>query len=324
MRKSLVRLSAALGLSGTLLTTGCLAEDPADARSQQRPAQTRPNETTTATTGTSRPSERPGKQQATPPHSKDRAAGARARQAGADRKNSKTLLDVDYESGTLDSGIPDLTTTHATAPDASAVVGPGHTGSHGVMHKVTLDDDGYVSDGAPRSESATDKVTASRFRVGDERRYEFSVLLKDWEAYAEGDAVTGDILFQGKPANSNPPSFYFGAKRNQIVFRSPGPDLQSTVVDDYRPYVNKWLRFRVDVRWADDDTGSYKISAKLPGQKDFELKKVYEDTRTWAPKNPSDFGYVKWGLYRPDSTTEKGSVKTRVAYHDDIRVSTLP
>ncbi|MEU7581723.1 hypothetical protein AB0B50_29445 [Streptomyces sp. NPDC041068] len=84
------------------------------------------------------------------------------------------------------------------------------------------------------------------------------------------------------------------------------------------------MRFRVDVRWADDNTGSYKLSARLPGQKDFELKKAYEDIRTWQPNNPSEFGYVKWGLYRPDSTTGKGGVKTRIAYHDDIRISALP
>ncbi|MEU7581724.1 hypothetical protein AB0B50_29450 [Streptomyces sp. NPDC041068] len=143
-------------------------------------------------------------------------SGATQVQSKAQGKKCKSLLDVDHESGTLDSGIPDLTTTHATAPDASDVV----------------DDGGYVSDGAPRSESATDKVEAARFNVGDVRRYEFSVLLKDWEAYEEGDALTGDILFQGKPANSNPPSFYFGAKRNEIIFRSPGLDLQWPVVAD--------------------------------------------------------------------------------------------
>ncbi|MER8087332.1 hypothetical protein ABTZ57_19915 [Streptomyces sp. NPDC094048] len=35
------------------------------------------------------------------------------------------LLDIDYEDGSLNSGIPALTTTHATAQDASSVVKSG-------------------------------------------------------------------------------------------------------------------------------------------------------------------------------------------------------
>ncbi|MGW2231522.1 heparin lyase I family protein [Streptomyces formicae] len=176
----------------------------------------------------------------------------------------------------------------------------------------------------PRSESATDKVPAAQFRVGDVRRYEFSVMLKDWQAYKAGDPGSVDILFQGKPTNSNPPSFFIAAKRNEIVFRDPGLDLQSPVVADYRPYVGQWLRFRVDVRWADSATGYYKVSAMLPGQKTFELKKAYTRTKTWHPENPTQYGYIKWGLYRPDSTLKNGSVKTRTVQHDDIRISALP
>ncbi|SCF98894.1 hypothetical protein GA0115254_131575 [Streptomyces sp. Ncost-T10-10d] len=46
-------------------------------------------------------------------------------------------------------------------------------------------------------------------------------LLKDWKTYGPGDSESGDIVFQGKHADGNWPSFYLMAKRNSIAFRSP-------------------------------------------------------------------------------------------------------
>ncbi|MFD4258275.1 heparin lyase I family protein [Streptomyces sp. NPDC058534] len=243
-------------------------------------------------------------------------AGPRPRTALA----TSSLLGVDYESGTLDSGIAGLTTTHAEAPDASKVESGGDGSSRSISHKVTLDDPDYVSDGAPRSESANNELEASLIHVGDVHRYEFSVMLKDWET---GKGSAGDIIFQGKHAGGNKPSFYLMAKRNEIAFRSPLLELQAPVVEDFRDYTNKWMRFRVDVRWAEDRTGYYKVSAQLPGESDFTLKKTYTDVNTFHPENPTTFGYIKWGLYRPASSTQAGDPVTRVVQHDNIRVIDL-
>ncbi|MFD8643968.1 heparin lyase I family protein [Streptomyces zaomyceticus] len=261
------------------------------------------------------------------------AAGLTAAQAGQNGTSGttagccahdggpSTLLTIDYANGQLDSGIPDLTTTHATAADASSVVTSGN--DHAVVHKVTLGDPAYVSDGAPRSESATNDVHEGRFVVGDEQRYEFSVLLKDWKTFEPGDSENGDIIFQGKHAGGNQPSFYLMTKRNSIAFRSPILGLQVDVVDDVRPHIDKWMHFRVDVRWTDDSTGYYKVSGKMPGETEYTLRKTYENVRTFHPVNPADFGYLKWGLYRPGQSLEKGDVPTRVIQHDDIRVLDL-
>ncbi|MEU0631504.1 heparin lyase I family protein [Streptomyces sp. NPDC005989] len=232
-----------------------------------------------------------------------------------------TLLDIDYRDGSLNSGIPGLTTTHATAHDASSVVRSGD--DYAITHKVTLGDPGYESDGAPRSESATNDIPQGIFHVGDVRRYEFSVLLKDWKTYEPGDSESGDIIFQGKHAGGNWPSFYLMAKRNSIAFRSPTLELQADVVDDFRPYVNQWMTFRVDVRWTDDRTGYYRISTRMPGESDFALRKTYENVQTFHPKNPTKFGYIKWGLYRPGQSIENGDVATRTAQHDNIGIQDL-
>ncbi|MFF0740393.1 heparin lyase I family protein [Streptomyces sp. NPDC004111] len=329
MRKPLVTLASALCLAGSLLATGCAADVAGAASSPAQPPQDRSSRPAVpdgrpgaSTTGSGTPSTAPGSPGGSAPNlpaSSSTTAGTGPQ--GAAHHAPRALLHAGYDQGAPDSGIPGLTATNATAPDAAGPVRPGFRSRYGIMHKVVLGDDGYVSDGAPRSESATDKVAAARFRVGDVRRYEFSVLLKDWQAYREGDPASVDILFQGKPTNSNPPSFFLAAKRNAIVFRDPGLDLQSPVVADYRPYVGRWMRFRVDVRWADDNTGSYRISTLLPGQSAFRLKQAYPRTKTWHPDNPAQYGYVKWGLYRPDSSLENGSVRTRVVHHDDIRIS---
>jgi hypothetical protein len=232
--------------------------------------------------------------------------------------SAPVLLTIDYKNGELNSGIPNLTTTHATAADASYVVDSGE--DHAVAHKVTLGDPGYVSDGAPRSESATNDVYEGKFVVGDKQRYEFSVLLKDWKTYEPGDSETGDIFFQGKHAGGNHPSFYLMTKRNSIAFRSPTLNLQSTVVGDFRPHLGQWMHFRVDVSWTDDSTGYYKISTRMPGESQYTLRQTYENVQTFHPVNPADFGYIKWGLYRPGQTLEKGDVPTRIVYHDDIRI----
>ncbi|WP_405686837.1 polysaccharide lyase [Streptomyces sp. NBC_01387] len=238
-------------------------------------------------------------------------------------QSAKEVLHVDYESGTLDSGVKGLTTTHATAPDASGVVRPGNGSAYAVQHKVTLGDPGYESNGAPRSETATDLLTNGQFVVGDVQRYEFSVLLKDWQPYKSGDSETGDIVFQGKYAGGNVPAFYLMAKRNAMAFRSPHLNRQTTVVPDFRPYVNKWMKFRVDARWTTDETGYFKVSVQLPGQSDYTSAASYENVRTYQPENPAEHGYIKWGLYRPSESIENGDVPTRIVQHDNIRIFDL-
>lgn len=233
------------------------------------------------------------------------------------------LLQVDYETGTLNSGITGLTTTHATAPDAELVVRPGYQSSYADQHQVTLGDPGYVSDGAPRSESATDLLPQGQFRVGDVQRYEFSVLLKDWQPYQAGDSDSGDIIFQGKYADANVPAFYIMTKRNAVAFRSPHLNAQTTIVPDFRPFINMWMNFRVDASWTTDATGYFRVSAEVPGQSDYQLVADYENVPTWQPVNPADHGYLKWGLYRPSESLANGDVPTRIVQHDDIRIFQL-
>jgi Polysaccharide lyase len=236
-----------------------------------------------------------------------------------------TLLWVNYESGTINSGIPNLNTTDATATDASYIVSPGRTGNYAIAHKVVLGDSAYFSDNHWRSESATANIPEGKHQPGDERRYEVSLLLKDWQPFVAGNSVAGDIIFQGKLGGGGNPAFYLMTKRNTIAFRAPNNDLQTTILGDYRPYINQWIDFRIDVLWSATNTGYYKVSMRLPGQTDYSFIWGIDDFQTWKPDNPlAVSGYLKWGLYRPGESLANGDVATRIIYHDDIRIIQLP
>ncbi|WP_052496554.1 heparin lyase I family protein [Pedobacter lusitanus] len=239
--------------------------------------------------------------------------------------NGDTLLYINYESGSLNSGISGLNTTNASAPDASYLVPVAHSGNYAIAHKVTIGDNGYFSDNNWRSESATAQLTAGKYLRGDERRYEFSLLLKDWKTYVPGMSQAGDIIFQGKLGGGGNPAWYFMTKRNAIVFRMPNNDRQETIIPDFTSYINQWLDFRVDVKWVDGPTGYYKVYKKLPGEADYTLIWHIENFHTFLPDNPNAVsGYNKWGLYRPGQSLANGDVATRIIYHDDIRIIQLP
>ena len=231
------------------------------------------------------------------------------------------LLSADYETGTLTSGITNLEVTDATASDAAYLISPGETGDYAIAHKVVLGDSSYFSDDHWRSESATNAVAAGQYHPGDERRYEFSIYLKDWTSWTNGMSQAGDIIFQSKLGGGGNPAWYFMTKRNTIAFRDPNANIQQTIVPDYRNYINQWMDFRVDVLWANTATGYIKVYAKLPGDSDYTLKWQISNFQTWNPDNPNAvLGYMKWGLYRPDESLANGDVQTRIIYHDNIRI----
>ncbi|KYQ91762.1 hypothetical protein DLAC_07550 [Tieghemostelium lacteum] len=234
----------------------------------------------------------------------------------------KTLLYVNYESGRLDDRIPNLESTNSNASDAAYIVSPGRNGMYAIGHKVTLGDPGYYSDGSYRSESATHRIRpGGRFVRGDNRRYEVSLLLKDWQEWKPGMSSSGDIIFQGgKLAGGGNPAYFIATKRNSLIFRMPNNNETLLLLDDFRPYSNQWFDFRIDVAWRDSPTGLYIIYMRIPSiEKDYKLIKEYKNYHTYLPDNPkSVMGYSKWGLYRPGQSLENGDIPTRIIYHDDI------
>ncbi|MNK87482.1 hypothetical protein D3C87_1074210 [compost metagenome] len=232
-----------------------------------------------------------------------------------------TILNINYESGTLNSGITGLTATNATAADAAYILSPGATGNYAIAHKVTYGDSTYYSDGNWRSEAASNNVPSSCYLPGEERRYEFSVLLKDWTAWNTGDPINETNIFQLKMSGGEAVPLQIRTQRNAMRVVYGNMDNTKTVVDilnDIRPSVNQWIHFRVDVKWATTATGSMKIYMKLPGQTDFTLANERNNAITFTGDVGSgNVGYVKWGVYVVPPNL------TRIVYHDDLRIINL-
>lgn len=240
-----------------------------------------------------------------------------------------TILNINYESGEVTSGITGITGTHATAADAVYMISPGHTGKYAIAHKVTLGDSGYFSNDAYRSESDAVSLAKYRYNPGDEHRYEVSILLKDWQSWNSANPAYGDNVFQLKMSDNQLLPLRILTKRNAIVARNY--QYQDNLVTDFRPYINQWIKFRVEVKWMTDTTGYMKIYVKLPDQSDYKLVLQRNNfvTFTGNPAN-GNVGYLKWGVYREAGKDDNGNiitsdnVLTRIAYHDDIRIIRLP
>ncbi|ATE73458.1 heparin lyase I family protein [Lysobacter capsici] len=230
-------------------------------------------------------------------------------------------LVADYETGTTDSGIARIETTAATAPDA-VFVGRRYarSGLYSVGHKVNLDDPAYVSYGKPRSETATDRVPAAVYRNGDHRLYSFSVLLDDWQDWSGGSTPL-DVIWQFKHVNGAA-DFLIGVRRNQMVLRYGSQ--QIVLIDDIRPYDNRWIDFRFDILWSRNPDGYFIADMRLDTQTDFTRKATITAYPTFDPASAGQHGVLQWGLYRPDATTAGGAPLTRIVYHDDITVTALP
>lgn len=237
--------------------------------------------------------------------------------------NGDTILNVTYETGTLNSGITGVTATHATAADAAYMVSPAGNGSnYAIAHKIVYGDAAYESDGSVRSESDAIAIPNAKFYPGDERRYEFSVLLKDWTPWVSGSTYETNVFQLKVSGNSTSGSgvpLQFRTARNAMRLRYEASSSIKDIIPDLRLYVNQWMHFRVDVLWADGPTGYMRTYMKLPGQSDYVLVDEKTNYRTFAGDvTIGNLGYIKWGVYG----TQTGL--TRIAYHDNIRIIKLP
>lgn len=236
-------------------------------------------------------------------------------------------LDIGYETGTLDSGYPGLIATQAPAADAAYLVSDlPRSGRYAIAHKVSLRDPAYVSFGAPRSESVAGQVRIDgdrpgQYQPGQRRLYTFSLLLKDWEDWTATGPAPVDILWQFKHYNGGPDMFV-GVRRNQMILRYGSK--QAVLIDDIRPYDNRWLDLRFEVLWARDDSGYFIAELRRDGDSDYQRKVIEPAYATFDPSFAGTAGTMQWGLYRPDSEQVPAAALTRIVYHDDISVTELP
>ncbi|KGE13228.1 heparin lyase I family protein [Sphingobacterium deserti] len=245
--------------------------------------------------------------------------------------SSDTILKIDYETQEENGGFALVNPTNAPAADAASIAAPGRQSNYAIAHKVVLGDPGYFSNESYRSESDAINMPEALFYPGDKRRYEFSVKLVDWELWNPANTPYGDNIFQLKVSGGDPVPIRFLTKRHAIVARY-GAKGQATIVPDFRPHINKWMDFRIDVLWGDKGDGWMKVYTRLPGQTDYTLQfeNLNATTFTGVQLDRGQKGYIKWGVYREAGKDAAGNVitsdniLTRIAQHDDIRIIRLP
>lgn len=233
-------------------------------------------------------------------------------------QSTSLLFNANYETGTMDSGIPGVIGTNTTtAPDAAYMISPGFVSNYGIAHKIVVGDSAYFHGNNFRSESEAD-IPAASFVAGDERRYEFSFLLKDWEPWIEGQEVHESNIFQTKITGPSLVPLMVRVLRNQIVVRLANSETTSTLrvlVDDYRSYINQWIHIRIDAKWSAQTDGYFKAYAKLPGEADYVQKVDIPNIRNYTGDGASgQHGRPSWGVYAGTNGF------TRIIYHDDVKV----
>lgn len=232
----------------------------------------------------------------------------------------KVLMDVNYNNNQLTSGVKGVEATHASAKDAAYLVSPGAGGKgHAIAHKVVYGDTAYISNGAVRSEADALHFLPGRFTPGDERRYEFSVLLKEWTPWKQGDTINETNIYQLKLTAGEVP-LQVRIKRNAVNLRFAKANNTPVVeiLKDFRPFAGEWIHFRVDVLWSTSDTGYMKTYLKLPGQNEYSLVDSKTNYLTYPSNGKAgQIGYVKWGIYNGKNYL------SRIIYHDDIRIIDL-
>ena len=170
---------------------------------------------------------------------------------------------INYETGTLDSGISGVKAHLPKAIDAITVASNiTRTGKFAVRSKLSLDDS-YISHGAHRAESNSMRLLKTRYNEGDQLRYQFSIYLPlNWQVDTRESI---DIIWQFKRFEGQPDMFV-AIKGKDLVLRSNGAGKGRQDLLLKNVPTGEWIDLRLDVTWSITDKGSLAASLKKKGR----------------------------------------------------------
>ena len=228
------------------------------------------------------------------------------------------IISADYENGNVTSVIAGLTGTKANVSDAAYVADFDRNSNHSICHKALLNDTAYFSSGTSRSESDTLDILDTHYVSGTEFIYRFSLYLEDWQDSDCLSLCPIDVIWQFKHTDGGPDAM-MGIKRNALVLRYGESGDQEDIVGDVREFDSEWIDIEAHVKWRDSESGFIRIRVQTPN--DLDLSEVFfvNNTKTFTENGSGDFGYLKWGLYRPDSTSDN-NYNERIACHDNVQI----
>jgi hypothetical protein len=95
---------------------------------------------------------------------------------------------------------------------------------------------------------------------------------------------------------------------------------QDVLVKLYKP--GEWMDFRFDISWSAGGDGLVECWVRTEKDKAFSQVVNYSGPNMDATRT-NQIGYVKWGLYRPDSEVAVDVTTARIVYHDAISIADL-
>lgn len=236
------------------------------------------------------------------------------------------ILHVDYETGTLDSGVTNILVVPPQNPDAITISQSARFGHFAVKTTVGFSED-YVTAGKPRAETATMKIPESFYSAGEKWEYCFSLMLDHgWLIDPSGAA---EIIWQFKRFDSGSlhinPDMFVAVKRGFIVLRSPGR--QTSLVDLAKVVPGQWMDFRINVLWSHEPNGLTEVWFRPAAGADFAKVAVITGPNMGDDRPKS--AYIKWGIYRPECLPSGGQpcstadFSPRIVYHDEISAALI-
>lgn len=238
------------------------------------------------------------------------------------------IIYATYEDGTLNSGIDQLTGAPSNATDATEVANFGaHSSNHSICHKALLNDTSYYDHYTGKASSQTDtlNILAVRYAPGTEFIYKFSVFLPNWQ---EGPGPM-DVIWQFQHALGEPDAM-LGMRRNSLYIRYGKSTSrfrsESIVIANLEKHRDQWIDIEAHIRWEYyQDTGFIRLRVKTPTDPEPVMMFQVENYKTFTDNGSGDFGYVKWGMYRPESTLQNtpNDMYERVVCHDNIEITAV-
>lgn len=236
------------------------------------------------------------------------------------------VLQVSYETGTIDAGVTNLLVVPPSNPVAVTITDSARTGQFALKTTVGSSED-YVTAGKPRAETATLKIPTTRYSASEKWEYGFSLKLDGgWVVDSSGAA---EIIWQFKRFDTSstqlPPDMFVAVKREFVVLRSQNHQINLVDLAKFPP--GQWMDFRIYVLWSNDSNGLTEVWFKPAAAQNFEKVATVSGPNMGDARPKS--GYIKWGIYRPECLPTDGkpcstaTFNPRVVYHDEITATLI-
>lgn len=208
---------------------------------------------------------------------------------------AEVIFKVDYESGTLDSGVPGVAAVRPEADDSIVISSDiVRSGKYAVRHRVGYSPK-YRSRNALRAESSNMHTDGPvRYSEGDYHQYRYSYYVPK-DSYGNRVGLVWQFKrFMGRP--------------DRII-----------VLDGNFPR-DTWVDVLYRIKWGHErEKGWVKHYQKLASEKEYKLQSIQVGRNMLDAR--ARYTYLKWGIYKPIFPKDAPETSRRTIYHDDISVA---